>query len=303
MIVAALRRYDDENRGSRVRAGHRGQRIYRTAPGAPVDRAWRPGVVPGAGHVAHRRTTIIRRPTYRGRCDRSRRHGTGAGGVAGRRGVPPGGPVEGGADGRFRTRERGRRRIRRGCLCGPVQAAGVDRGFLAGRCGALRLRPSPGGRRPARACFRLRSQQAGGRAGSGQACRRNGDHHRAPADRLRPRRPGRARNVPADRPLGAPCGARQGGTRRFADPRGRPGRASAPGRRERRAPAPRWRAGAGRLLRGGGAGSGVCRTGAGHGKGVGEEAGHGGAHTGNARAAGRVIAATRWGACGSVPVG
>ena len=192
MIVAVRRRHDDENQGCGIRAGHRGQRLYRTAPGATADRAWRPGVVPGAGHVAHRRTAIIRRPTHRGRCDRSRRHWTGAGGVAGRRGVPPGGPIEGGADGRFRTRERGRRRIRRGCLRGPRRAAGVDRGFLAGRCGALRRRPTSFGRRFARTCFRLRSQQAGGRAGRGQACRRNGDHHRASADRLRPRRPRRA---------------------------------------------------------------------------------------------------------------
>ena len=82
------------------------------------------------------------------------------------------GSGEGGADGRFRTRERWRRRIRRGCLCRPRRAAGVDRGVLAGRGGALRRRPTSRGRRFAGTRFRLRSQQTGGRAGRGQVCRR-----------------------------------------------------------------------------------------------------------------------------------
>jgi len=60
--------------------------------------------------------------------------------------------------------------------------------------------------------------------------------------------------------------------------RGRPGRTPGPGRQERRASAPQRSAGPGCLLRGGGARSDVCRTGAGHGQGIGKEAGHGVVH-------------------------
>ena len=54
-----------------------------------------------------------------------------------------------------------------------------------------------------------RSKLAGEQAAARYAARA-GDQHRASADRLRPRRPGRARNVPADRAMGPSRRARPG---------------------------------------------------------------------------------------------